>query len=65
MVRNEINDVKDVLVQDIGAWCTFSVLPDCFLEKLVKRGEKVELLVDKTHKMKHQAFKFESTVRYL
>ncbi len=32
------------------------------LEKLVKRGEKVELLIDKTHKMKHQAFKFESTV---
>ena len=44
-VRAQINDVKDVMVQNI--------------EKVLERGEKIELLVDKTDKLNNAAFKFE------
>ena len=44
-VRAQINDVKDVMVQNI--------------EKVLERGEKIELLVDKTDRLNQQAFKFE------
>ena len=32
------------------------------LEKVLDRGEKIELLVDKTEKLNHTAFKFEKEV---
>eukprot|EP00592_Proboscia_alata_P007379 CAMPEP_0194356688 /NCGR_PEP_ID=MMETSP0174-20130528/4286_1 /TAXON_ID=216777 /ORGANISM="Proboscia alata, Strain PI-D3" /LENGTH=187 /DNA_ID=CAMNT_0039126383 /DNA_START=99 /DNA_END=659 /DNA_ORIENTATION=+ len=50
-VQNQINDVRDVMVQNI--------------EKVLERGEKIELLVDKTDRLNQQAFKFESSSRTL
>ena len=50
-VRSQINDVKDVMVQNI--------------EKVLERGEKIELLVDKTDKLNQQAFKFEKQSKRL
>jgi len=50
-VRNQIDEVKDIMVQNI--------------EKVLERGEKIELLVDKTDRLSKQAFKFESTSRNL
>lgn len=50
-VRNQIDEVKDIMVQNI--------------EKVLERGEKIELLVDKTDRLSKQAFKFESTSKNL
>lgn len=35
------------------------------IEKVLERGEKIELLVDKTDRLNQQAFKFESSSRNL
>ena len=35
------------------------------IEKVLERGEKIELLVDKTDRLNQQAFKFESSSRKL
>eukprot|EP00003_Mantamonas_plastica_P014649 TRINITY_DN2532_c0_g3_i2.p1 TRINITY_DN2532_c0_g3~~TRINITY_DN2532_c0_g3_i2.p1 ORF type:complete len:204 (-),score=63.99 TRINITY_DN2532_c0_g3_i2:141-752(-) len=43
-VRGEIDEVKNVMVQNI--------------EKVLERGERIELLVDKTENLSTQAFKF-------
>jgi len=43
-VRGEIDDVKSVMVHNI--------------EKVLERGERIELLVDRTENMNQQAFKF-------
>lgn len=32
------------------------------IDRVLERGEKIELLVDKTDKLNHQAFKFEKSV---
>ena len=48
-VKNQIDEVKDVMVENI--------------EKVLERGEKIELLVDKTDRLNQQAFKFEKTSR--
>lgn len=50
-VRNQIDEVKDVMVQNI--------------EKVLERGEKIELLVDKTDRLNQQAFRFEVSSRNL
>eukprot|EP00566_Odontella_aurita_P021320 CAMPEP_0113540100 /NCGR_PEP_ID=MMETSP0015_2-20120614/8296_1 /TAXON_ID=2838 /ORGANISM="Odontella" /LENGTH=221 /DNA_ID=CAMNT_0000439873 /DNA_START=186 /DNA_END=851 /DNA_ORIENTATION=- /assembly_acc=CAM_ASM_000160 len=50
-VRGQIDEVKDVMVQNI--------------ERVLERGEKIELLVDKTDRLNQQAFKFESSSRNL
>ena len=50
-VRNQIDEVKGVMVQNI--------------EKVLERGEKIELLVDKTDRLNQQAFKFEASSRNL
>ena len=50
-VKSQIEDVKGVMVQNI--------------EKVLERGEKIELLVDKTDRLNQQAFKFESSSRNL
>ena len=50
-VKSQIEDVKDVMVQNI--------------EKVLERGEKIELLVDKTDRLNQQAFRFESSSRAL
>jgi len=50
-VRDQIEDVKGVMVENI--------------EKVLERGEKIELLVDKTDRLNQQAFKFESSSRNL
>lgn len=50
-VKSQIDEVKDVMVQNI--------------EKVLERGEKIELLVDKTDRLNQQAFRFESTSRNL
>jgi len=50
-VKSQIEDVKGIMVQNI--------------EKVLERGEKIELLVDKTDRLNQQAFKFESSSRSL
>merc|ERR1719197_1239107 len=50
-VKAQIDDVKNVMVQNI--------------EKVLERGEKIELLVDKTDRLSQQAFRFQSTGRSL
>jgi vesicle-associated membrane protein 7 len=50
-VKSQIEDVKGVMVQNI--------------EKVLERGEKIELLVDKTDRLNQQAFRFESSSRSL
>mmetsp|Transcript_14747 Transcript_14747/g.40742 ORF Transcript_14747/g.40742 Transcript_14747/m.40742 type:complete len:228 (+) Transcript_14747:114-797(+) len=50
-VKSQIDDVKGVMVQNI--------------EKVLERGEKIELLVDKTDRLNQQAFRFESSSRSL
>jgi vesicle-associated membrane protein 7 len=50
-VKSQIDEVRDVMVQNI--------------EKVLERGEKIELLVDKTDRLNQQAFRFESSSRAL
>jgi len=50
-LRNQIDEVKDGMIQNI--------------ETVLERGEKIELLVDKTDRLNQQAFRFESTSRNL
>jgi vesicle-associated membrane protein 7 len=50
-VKSQIEDVKGTMVQNI--------------EKVLERGEKIELLVDKTDRLNQQAFRFESSSRNL
>lgn len=50
-VKKNIEEVKAVVVENI--------------EKVLERGEKIELLVDKTDRMQETAFKFESSARTL
>ena len=47
-VKSQIDNVKDVMISNI--------------DRVLERGEKIELLVDKTDKLNHQAFKFEKSV---
>jgi len=51
MVKSQIEDVKGVMVQNI--------------EKILERGEKIELLVDKTDRLNQQAYRFQSSSRDL
>mmetsp|Transcript_2202 Transcript_2202/g.6522 ORF Transcript_2202/g.6522 Transcript_2202/m.6522 type:complete len:222 (+) Transcript_2202:136-801(+) len=50
-VKSQLDDVKSVMVENV--------------EKVLERGEKIELLVDKTDRLTQQAFKFESASRDL
>jgi len=50
-VNSKLDDVKNVMVQNI--------------EMVLERGEKLELLVDKTDKLQNQAFKFEKSSKKL
>lgn len=50
-VQAQIDSVKDVMIENI--------------DRVLERGERIELLVDKTDRLNQQAFKFEKTVRYL
>lgn len=50
-VNSKLEDVKSVMVQNI--------------EMVMERGEKLEILVDKTDKLQTQAFKFEKSSRQL
>lgn len=50
-VREEINAVKDVMIRNI--------------DKVLERGEKIELLVDKTEELDQQAFKFKKQAKNL
>lgn len=50
-LKNQIEDVKEGMVQNI--------------EKVLQRGEKIELLVDKTDRLNQQAFRFEASSRGL
>ena len=50
-VNNKLDDVKNVMVQNI--------------EMVLERGEKLELLVDKTEQLQQQAFKFEKSSKQL
>lgn len=50
-VKSQIDQVKNVMVQNI--------------ERVLERGEKIELLVDKTDRLNQQAFRFESSSKAL
>jgi len=50
-VSSKLEDVKNIMVENI--------------EKILERGEKLELLVDKTDKLQQQAFKFEKSSKRL
>jgi vesicle-associated membrane protein 7 len=50
-VKSQIDSVKENMVQNI--------------EQVLERGEKIELLVDKTDRLNQQAFKFERSSREL
>ena len=50
-VKSQIDEVRDTMVQNI--------------ERVLERGEKIELLVDKTDRLNQQAFRFESNSRSL
>mmetsp|Transcript_32402 Transcript_32402/g.74958 ORF Transcript_32402/g.74958 Transcript_32402/m.74958 type:complete len:224 (+) Transcript_32402:102-773(+) len=50
-VKSQLEDVKGVMVENI--------------EKVLERGEKIELLVDKTDRLNQTAFKFEKTSKQL
>jgi len=50
-VQDEINQVKDVMIKNI--------------DKVLERGEKIELLVDKTEVLDQHAFKFKKQSRNL
>lgn len=49
--QKKLDDVKDVMVQNI--------------EMVLERGEKLELLVDKTNNLQLQSFKFQSNAKAL
>lgn len=49
-VQQQIDAVKDVMIENI--------------ESVLERGEKIELLVDKTDNLNQQAFKFEKSVSF-
>ena len=64
-VRGEIAAVKDVMVQNIGTYHvithnfpSFLIGQWTFIEKVLERGERMELLVDKTDTLNQQAFQF-------
>lgn len=50
-MRGEIDEVKEVMVANI--------------ERVLERGEKIELLVDKTDNLNQQAFRFKKQSTYL
>jgi len=50
-VKNQLDNVKDVMVTNI--------------EKVLERGEKIELLVDRTDRLNQQAFRFEKKSKKL
>jgi vesicle-associated membrane protein 7 len=47
-VQAQIDTVKDVMIENI--------------DRVLERGERIELLVDKTDRLNQQAFKFEKSV---
>ena len=50
-IRNQIDSVKEIMCENI--------------DNLLERGEKIELLVDKTDQLSHSAFKFERSSKSL
>ena len=50
-VQGEIDEVRSIMVENI--------------ERVLERGEKIELLVDKTENLNHQAFRFKKQSRAL
>lgn len=50
-LKSQIEDVKGVMVQNI--------------ERVLERGEKIELLVDKTDRLNQQAYRFQASSRSL
>jgi hypothetical protein len=50
-VQAQIDEVKDVMLENI--------------DRVLERGEKIELLVDKTARLNEHAVKFEKSVRSL
>jgi len=50
-VKSKIDETREVMVDNI--------------DRILERGEKIELLVDKTENMQQQAFKFERSAKSL
>ena len=69
-MHGEVEQVKDVMVHNIGNYSFhflfingFIILFCCFsndftIERVLERGERIELLVDKTDNLNQQAFAF-------
>lgn len=73
-VRNQLDDVKSVMVENIGVWGLPpprraagpprhpTAVPT---DKILERSEKIELLVDKTHQLAESSTRFEKQSRSL
>ena len=68
-VKDQLDTVKDVMVQNIGALAkphgrfpVILILYHPTIDRVLERGEKIELLVDKTDRLSQQAYKFERSV---
>lgn len=61
-MKQQIDNVKDVMVDNIGQATPLLYFLIPIIDRVLERGEKIELLVDKTDKLSHQAYKFEKTV---
>ncbi|RHY13034.1 hypothetical protein DYB36_011615, partial [Aphanomyces astaci] len=75
-VQQSLDDVKDAMVENIGTSPTSSfstshmLIPPCpsifeHAEKVLDRGEKFELLVDRTDKLSQQSFVFNRKAKKL
>ena len=49
-VKEEVENVKNIMVNNIGNYCGFSPIHDC-LDKVLERGDKIELLVERTEEL--------------
>lgn len=63
-VQTQIAEVKDVMVDNIGSFYLvlrgFVLCSDyCSLDKVLARGERIELLVDKTNELSSSALSFQ------
>jgi hypothetical protein len=67
--QHDDDDDDDALLQRTyagsGSRATILILPLPLTEKVLQRGEKIELLVDKTDQLKQQTFKFNKQARRL
>jgi vesicle-associated membrane protein 7 len=60
-VHGEIEQVKDVMVQNIGKYSMehyYLMMLMLYIERVLERGERIDLLVDRTDQLSQAAFTF-------